>query len=58
MLLLEIQEGYILQNTSKYLNDVECYLLDGNEDEESENFDILMWWKVNLSKYRVLSQVA
>jgi hypothetical protein len=45
-------------NSSEYLNDVECYLFDGNEDEESENFDILMWWKVNSSKYRVLSQVA
>ena len=37
---------------------MEHYLLDGNEDEEFENFDILMWWKVNSSKYQVLSQVA
>ncbi len=33
-------------------------MLDCNEDEESENFNILMWWKVNSRKYRVLSQVA
>ncbi|KAK8935567.1 hypothetical protein KSP39_PZI013972 [Platanthera zijinensis] len=36
----------------KYLKD-DCVL-----DEHSEQFDILNWWKVNSSKYKVLSLLA
>ena len=36
---------------------VDRYLVDGVE-EDSLNFYILNWWKVNSSKYRILSKVA
>ena len=39
-------------------NDVEKYLLESYEDIEDEDFDILNWWRVNGSKYRVLSKLA
>ena len=31
------------------------YLLESSEDPDVEDFDILMWWKVNSSRYQVLS---
>ncbi|XP_057756550.1 zinc finger BED domain-containing protein RICESLEEPER 1-like [Arachis stenosperma] len=37
-------------------SDVERYLAE--DTVEDENFDILAWWKVNASKYRVLSLLA
>ncbi|XP_057745420.1 zinc finger BED domain-containing protein RICESLEEPER 1-like [Arachis stenosperma] len=37
-------------------SDVERYLAE--DTVEDENFDILAWWKVNASKYRVLSLIA
>ena len=39
-------------------NDVKIYLLEPCEDIEDEDFDILNWWRVNGSKYRVLSKLA
>ena len=38
-------------------SEVDRYLVDGVE-EDSLNFYILNWWKVNSSKYRILSKVA
>ena len=43
---------------------VECkskldrYLLEASVDPKTEGFDILDWWRVNSSRYRILSQVA
>ena len=33
-------------------------MLEANVDSEIEGFDILDWWRVNSSRYRILSQVA
>ena len=47
-----------------YEDSVECkseldrYLLEANVDPEIEGFDILDWWRMNSSRYRILSQVA
>ena len=38
--------------------ELDRYLLESSEDPDVENFDILMWWKMNSSRYRVLSQIA
>jgi hypothetical protein len=39
--------------------ELDRYLEDPQEQEEDNyEFDILAWWKVNSSKYRVLSQIA
>ena len=43
---------------------VECkskldqYLLEASVDSKTEGFDILNWWRVNSSRYRIISQVA
>ena len=47
-----------------YEDSVECkseldrYLLKVSVDLEKEGFDILDWWRVNSSRYRIISQVA
>ena len=33
-------------------------MLESSEDPDVEDFDILIWWKMNSSRYRVLSQIA
>ena len=39
-------------------NEVERYLGDGCEDPNDDKLDILGWWKINASKYKILSKVA
>ncbi|XLR22526.1 hypothetical protein S83_050426 [Arachis hypogaea] len=39
-------------------SDVEKYLAEDPVDIEYENFDILAWWKLNGSKYRILYPIA
>ena len=39
-------------------SELDRYLLESFEDLDVEDFDILMWWKMNYSRYRVLSQIA
>ena len=34
------------------------YLLESFEDSDVEDFNILMWWKMNYFRYRVFSQIA
>ena len=34
------------------------YLLESSENPDVEDFDILMWWKMNSSRYQVLSQIS
>jgi len=38
-------------------NVVERYLVDGCEDPNDDKLDILDWWKINASKYKILSKV-
>ena len=33
-------------------------MLEASVDPDIEGFDILDWWRVNSSRYRILSQVA
>ena len=39
-------------------SDLDRYLLESSEDPDVEDFDILMWWKMNSSRYQVLSQIS
>ena len=39
-------------------SELDRYLLEASVDLEIEGFDILDWWGVNSSRYRILSQVA
>ena len=39
-------------------SELDRFLLEASVDPEMEDFDILDWWRVNSSRYRILSQVA
>ena len=39
-------------------SELERYLLEASVDPDTEGFDILDWWRVNSSRYRILSQVV
>ncbi|XP_060676328.1 uncharacterized protein LOC132805410 [Ziziphus jujuba] len=39
-------------------NDVDRYLLDPCEDISKKDFDVLNWWRVNATKYPILSKIA
>lgn len=39
-------------------SELDQYLLEACEDLEKEDFDILDWWRVNSSRYKVIFQVA
>jgi hypothetical protein len=39
-------------------NEVERYLVDGWEDPNNDKLDILGWWKINASKYKIFSKVG
>ena len=44
-------------NSNNHKNEVDLFLMKSLE-KKSNAFDILMWWKVNCSKYPILSQIA
>ncbi|KAL2497653.1 Zinc finger BED domain-containing protein DAYSLEEPER [Abeliophyllum distichum] len=46
------------KNLTDIKNDVERYLLDARESVKNKDFDVLNWWKVNKSKYGILSNIA
>nr|XP_023893412.1 zinc finger BED domain-containing protein RICESLEEPER 1-like [Quercus suber] len=46
------------ENSMESKSELDRYLLESFEDLDVKDFDILMWWKMNSSRYRVLSQIA
>jgi hypothetical protein len=50
----DLQEEDNVENRNK----VERYLINGCEDPNDDKLDILCWWKINASKYKILSKVA
>jgi hypothetical protein len=50
----QLQEEDSVENK----NVVERYLVDGCEDPNDDKLDILGWWKINASKYKILSKVG
>ncbi|KAH9685443.1 hypothetical protein KPL70_013956 [Citrus sinensis] len=49
----------LIQNEGKLVTtDVERYLLDPIEDPSNDKLKILLWWKVNGSKYPILQKIA
>ncbi|KAH9685852.1 hypothetical protein KPL70_014129 [Citrus sinensis] len=49
----------LIQNEGKLVTtDVERYLLDPIEDPSNDKLKILLWWKVNKSKYPILQKIA
>ena len=57
-IILRFKKKWAAKDCVEIKNDVERYLLESCEDIEDEDFDILNWWRVNGSKYRVLSKLA
>jgi len=49
-----LQEDDSMENK----NEVERYLVDGWEDPNDDKLDILGWWKINASKYKIFSKVG
>lgn len=47
----------MLQETNAIKSELERYL-DESVEEADSGFDILYWWKINISRYRVLSRMA
>jgi hypothetical protein len=45
------------ENNSECMSEVDCYFLNGCEASTNE-FDILLWWKVNTPKYPILAEIA
>lgn len=39
-------------------NELDRYFLERNEDRKNKDFDILAWWKMNATKYPILSEMA
>lgn len=46
------------EDSVKYKSELDGYLLESSKDPDVEDFNILMWWKTNSSRYQVLSQIA
>ncbi|KAL5544003.1 hypothetical protein UlMin_007787 [Ulmus minor] len=46
------------QDDSIETNDLEDYLTDRREKFVDESFDILLWWKANANRYKIVSQMA
>ena len=54
---LEWKRRLLAEETLESKSEVEKYLVESVEEDRNE-FDILTWWQVNSSKYKVLSCVA
>jgi hypothetical protein len=39
-------------------NELDKYLAENCEGRKDVNFDVLLWWKTNSSRYQVLSKMA
>ena len=49
----------LIQNEGKLVTtEVERYLLDPIEDPSNDKLNVLLWWKVNGSKYPILQKIA
>ncbi|XP_075659325.1 zinc finger BED domain-containing protein RICESLEEPER 1-like [Castanea sativa] len=46
------------ENSVENKSELDRYLLESSKDPDVEDFDILMWWKMNSSRYQVISQIA
>ena len=46
------------ENSVECKSELDLYLLEASVDPKTKGFDILDWWRVNSSRYRILSQVA
>ncbi|KAL2527789.1 zinc finger BED domain-containing protein RICESLEEPER 2-like [Abeliophyllum distichum] len=56
--LSRFDEKQTVKDLTDIKNDVERYLLDARESVKNKDFDVLNWWKVNKSKYGILSNIA
>ena len=52
------QNGVSSSSGSGSSASLDRYFLESSDHPNVEDFDILMWWKMNSSRYRVLSQIV
>ncbi|XP_022885136.1 zinc finger BED domain-containing protein RICESLEEPER 1-like isoform X2 [Olea europaea var. sylvestris] len=53
-----IFKAKLTQNMQSEKNDLVDYLFDRCEDLTNPKFDILVWWKLNEHKYKIVSKIA
>ncbi|XP_022889222.1 zinc finger BED domain-containing protein RICESLEEPER 2-like [Olea europaea var. sylvestris] len=53
-----IFKAKLMQNMQSEKNDLVDYLSDHCEDLTNPKFDVLVWWKLNVHKYKILSKIA
>lgn len=59
LLLISTYKKWLKErNCSASTTEVDRYFLASNENLEDDKFDVLHWWKVNSSKYPILSLIA
>ena len=54
----EFQHHLAQEDNGECKTEVDQYLLEASEPPCALGFDILGWWRVNSSKYKILSHVA
>ncbi|KAL2506300.1 C-terminal dimerization domain containing protein [Abeliophyllum distichum] len=53
-----IFKARLMQKIQSKKNDLVAHLSDCCEDLIDPNFDILLWWKLNAHKYKIVSKIA
>jgi hypothetical protein len=48
---------HLEENNSECMSEVDRYFLDGCEASTNE-FDILLWWRVNALKYSIIAEIV
>ncbi|WOG82388.1 hypothetical protein DCAR_0101552 [Daucus carota subsp. sativus] len=55
---LDFQRHLEAEETKENKSEIDIYLSDGVERGATDDFDVLLWWKANSTKFPILSSVA
>lgn len=55
---MDFQRHLEAEESKENKSEIDVYLSDGVERGVNEDFDVLLWWKANSTKFPILSQVA
>lgn len=55
---MDFQRHLEAEESKENKSEIDAYLSDGVERGVNEDFDVLIWWKANSTKFPILSQVA
>ena len=57
-IIIRFKQHLAHEDSVESKSELDKYLLESSEDPDVEDFDILMLWKMNSSRYRVIFQIA